>query len=598
MAHVAVLTVIAAELDAARAALGATDADRIPQADGTVYFRGRVHSELHQGPYEVVLGCIGSAGNPSAAAAAQAILERFRPKALLLVGIAAGVRDKVRIGDVVLSDRVVAYEPAAVVRTAQGEPGQQARPEIDRTPHAMNQAVVSYHADRERLQALFERIGGHFPKPPDDKKKDDYRRHVASALHVQVGTIASGEKLLRDPKVLLTLREHTHGKIEAGEMEAAGVVEACRRSNVPWLVVRGISDFGDELKDDSFHKLAACTAATVMADFLAHGLALATAKGPRPVERERRRFFFGRPVDSDQDFVGRDEERGLILGAIEQGQPVQILGERLMGKSSLLRWAGRHAPPERPVVSIDASQALSPATLVMAISGALGQEPAAKRLQKPKAGAAEAAEVLKQLRPAVLLFDDADFLAQRGQGFDEDFFEVVRSLVEARRLTWVSASHRNLYDLFKGRGLTSRFLNSSRKIWVGSLAAGAAQELASRCDGGHSEAMLAEAGGFAHGLQWLGDRLSSGSRGGFDGACDDFRNEMQSGVFARWWEGLNAEERQELKACAAGGMALLGLEERMRRRLRALCHKGLLKEEGGAFFVEGASWHSFVRNDT
>ncbi|HEU4406638.1 MAG TPA: 5'-methylthioadenosine/S-adenosylhomocysteine nucleosidase [Polyangiaceae bacterium] len=593
----AVLTVIAPELVAARAALGIVDTDRVQDDDGTVYFRGQIHSTLRQEPYGVVLGCIGAAGNSGAAVATQAILERFRPKAFFLVGIAAGLRDKVRIGDVVLSDRVVAYEPAALVRSAQGESGSQARPEIDRTPYAMNQAVVSYRADRERLQTLFQRIGGAFPEAPDDKK-EEYRRHVASAIHVQVGTIASGEKLLRDPRVLLALRERTHGKIEVGEMEAAGVVEACRRANVPWLIVRGISDFGDELKDDRFHHFAAHAAATVLADFLAHGIdtGATASKGPRATPSPRR-FFFGRPVDSDQHFIGRDDERSLILRAIGEGQPVQILGERLMGKSSLLRWAGRYTPPDRPVVSIDASQALSPSALVRAIAEALGDVSVAEQL-RPEASASEAAGALMRLRPAVLLFDDADTLAQRGRGFDEDFFEVVRSRVEARQLTWVSASQRNLYDLFKDQGLTSKFLNSARKIWVGLLAPEAAEELASRSDGGHAEAMLSEAGRFAYGLQWLGDWLSNGSRRDIEEACDAFRNEMHSAVFARWWDSLNADERQGLKACGVGeGVALQGLEGRTRRRLRALCDKGLLREDGEQFRLEGAAWRSFVCDD-
>jgi hypothetical protein len=99
---------------------------------------------------------------------------------------------------------------------------------------------------------------------------------VASAITARQGTIASGEKLLRDPAKLLAVRKQ-HGKIEAGEMEAAGIVDACRREPTPWLVIRGISDFGDEFKDDRFHGFAAAAAAAVLHDFLAYGLDLGHA---------------------------------------------------------------------------------------------------------------------------------------------------------------------------------------------------------------------------------------------------------------------------------------------------------------------------------
>ena len=87
--------------------------------------------------------------------------------------------------------------------------------------------------------------------------------------------IASGEKLLRDQSKLLAVRE-LHGKTEVGEMEAAGVVEACRRGPVPWMVIRGISDFGDEFKDDRFHTFASCAAAAVL-----HGVSAAHLR-PQP----------------------------------------------------------------------------------------------------------------------------------------------------------------------------------------------------------------------------------------------------------------------------------------------------------------------------
>lgn len=100
------------------------DLDREKGTDGTVYFRGAVRSALTDRDYTIALGCIGSAGNPGAAAAAASAIATYRPHVVLLMGIAAGLRDKVRIGEVVLSDRVVAYEPAALVRTASGRPAE------------------------------------------------------------------------------------------------------------------------------------------------------------------------------------------------------------------------------------------------------------------------------------------------------------------------------------------------------------------------------------------------------------------------------------------------------------------------------------------
>ncbi|WP_339473577.1 hypothetical protein [Pseudomonas fluorescens] len=54
-------------------------------------------------------------------------------------------------------------------------------------------------------------------------------------------------------------------------MEAFGVFDACEKQNVPVLVVRGISDYGDTSKDNTFHKIASEAAAIVTFDYAVHG---------------------------------------------------------------------------------------------------------------------------------------------------------------------------------------------------------------------------------------------------------------------------------------------------------------------------------------
>jgi nucleoside phosphorylase len=284
--EVVILTVIPPELEAARRVLQISDDSREKAPDGTVYFHGAVRSALAKRDYAVTLTCIGGAGNPGTAAATSAAIVRYRPRAVLLMGIAAGVREKIRIGDVVLSDRVVAYEPAAMF-PSMGGTTEQPRPEIDRAPHTMIQDVVSYRPEPRRLRDAFMRAGGEIPTAPPGRP-DEFRAYVASSITVRQATIASGEKLLRDPAKLLAVRG-LHGKTEVGEMEAAGLVDACRRAAVPvpWLVIRGISDFGDELKDDRFHAFASCAAAAVLHDFLAHGLDLGCAGSPNHLGQAR-----------------------------------------------------------------------------------------------------------------------------------------------------------------------------------------------------------------------------------------------------------------------------------------------------------------------
>jgi hypothetical protein len=440
--------------------------------------------------------------------------------------------------------------------------------------------------------------------PPGKEK--EFAEHVATSIAMRLGTIASGEKLLRDPAKLLSVRDEIHGKTEAGEMEAAGVVEACRRANVPWLVVRGISDFGDELKDDRFHAFAARAAAAVLVDFIAWGLDLASPLAglevmsplfrsgqPSGAPPRHNPFIFGRPIDQDEDFFGREQEKAWILDAIAKGQPVQILGESLMGKTSLLKWVQRHVLPDRAVVWVDPTRGLTPASMVRAIAEALGEEEIASTLDDD-ASAQEAGEAVDALVPFVLLMDDADALAEQGEDFDDGFFGVLRTHVQHRTLTWVSASRRNLYDLFEEKGLPSRFLNDGMKVWVGPLDKESARLLAARGAAADVDRIIEETGGLAYGVQWLGDFLHRRPRA-IEPACDAYADAVEA-ILGRWWSRLAVEERQGLQRCLGGAVEAATVDKKTRRMLRRLVEKGLLAEREGQFVVEGAAWREFVGN--
>jgi nucleoside phosphorylase len=587
---IGILTVIPPELDAAKSALAPLQREKDGPND-TVYWRGAVRSAVRECEYTFVLAGIGTAGNSSAAALATQMIERYRPNVVLLMGIAAGMRGKARIGEVVLSERVVAYEHAALVR-GQGQP----RPDITRVPPGPKQDALNYQPDALRLAKLFARIQGAFPPAPAGQE-NVWRQCVASSIECRKQvTLASGDKLLRDPDKLLEIRRNIHGKTEVIEMEAAGLVEACELADVPWLIIRGISDFGDELKDDAFHAFASCSAAAVLADFLAHGLDLgeAHAKAASPGGAgERSPFIVGLPITREQDFFGRKRETGEILEAIGKGLPVQLVGGAKVGKSSLLNWVARHVPAGRPVARISSGAALSPVKLVSEVAREVGRPEVAAALARKDGTIHAAAEQLQALGSFVLLIDEADKLATVGRDYEEGFFEVVRECVERRALTWVSASRQDLYELFGQRGLTSRFLNSSERIWVGPLEDEAAWLLATQKAPAYAERMIREAGGLAYGLQWLGDKLLRGT-GPLEDVCDQFRAEMSERIFASWWKGLPPEDRAVLKQCAAGEMSTDGGVD-VRRRLRGLSDRGfLVKHESRYRLAPGAAWQEFV----
>lgn len=321
------------------------------------------------------------------------------------------------------------------------------------------------------------------------------------------------------------------------------------------------------------------------------------------VQMQRSPFFPGQAILKDENFFGRHAQRELLQDAIARGQSAQILGEFRMGKTSLLRWVERHAAAwqPRPVAWVNGQGVAgrSPDELVREVGRSLGRITEVERKLEthallPDSRAAEAALTL--LLPCVLLVDEAAALAEPGHQFDREFLNYLRALGEDGLLVWISASRTNLRELFEETGLTSSFLNNTVPIVrVGQIEETAARELLAR--GGFGEAtmtaILQETGGFAGGLQWLGDGLWRRAAE-LDVLFDRFAEAVATD-FRRWWERLQPGERELLKQ-ALGLLSARDLSEGARIRARALVDRGLLVEKDREFSVTGSAWRRFVES--
>lgn len=280
--RVLIITVIPAELSSLLAELGLNVSDSSP-AMGTYYYWTAEASLEATGERLDLLACAAAkAGNVNMAVLTANLISELKPDFAILLGIAAGLRGKTKIGQVVFGERTVAYEPAALVPGPDG-PRLEPRTEMIEPDIGIVQMLAAYGADEQATTRIDQE--GRFPRwdflPPELREDPDVRENVADELVMNSAAVASGEKLLRDPSKILELRRNTQGRIEIGEMEAVGFGTACAHVRLPNLVIRGISDFGDHLKNDAFHVYAARRAARVAIDFVRFGLDFRLLPHPR-----------------------------------------------------------------------------------------------------------------------------------------------------------------------------------------------------------------------------------------------------------------------------------------------------------------------------
>ncbi len=265
---VGIITVLSVELDAIcdLLTIGKNKMSRKAK-DKHIYYETIIQSRLYDIQFRTVIHATSRAGNKIAAERSEWLIETFSPQCLILAGISAGIKNKVKIGDVIWARNVVNGEMSVAEKDKQ-----RPRPEILYMPEIMFEMLHSLHGIQTAHSQLFKRKYNAKLEPQKNLLEEDITNHVSYPPKVLDASIYSSNTLLKDPKALASIRDNIDDQVKAAEMEAGGMVTTCTKKNIPWLVIRSVTDFGDDFKDDRFHKYASVSAACFLRRFLTHGL--------------------------------------------------------------------------------------------------------------------------------------------------------------------------------------------------------------------------------------------------------------------------------------------------------------------------------------
>lgn len=219
-------------------------------------------------------------GNGEAQDAARDLLDDLEPTMLLVVGIAAGLpSDDITLGDVVIATRVNDYTVEArkaretTTYSVSGGP-------IAKELQARIANLVGREKDLGRWTSKLPRrpevswtLNGQLygPKRWQNEVRDKLEAHFGRGAKPRPptftsGPIASSDRLVKDPKVLIPWLQ-TARHLHAIEMEAAGVYRAARERCL-MLAIRGISDIVGLKRSEAWTKYACLSAAAFARAFL------------------------------------------------------------------------------------------------------------------------------------------------------------------------------------------------------------------------------------------------------------------------------------------------------------------------------------------
>jgi adenosylhomocysteine nucleosidase len=174
-------------------------------------------------------------GKVSAAVGTTLLIDHYHPSAIINTGSAGGTDEALNIGDVVISSSVIHHDADA---TAFGyAPGQ-----VPGMPPA-------FFPDRKLVETAISASVA-----------------ARSGHQIVEGLIGSGDSFMSDPERIRSVK-NTFPELKAVEMEAAAIAQVCHQFNVPFLIIRSLSDIAGKDSNISFDQFLK-TAAKHSAEFI------------------------------------------------------------------------------------------------------------------------------------------------------------------------------------------------------------------------------------------------------------------------------------------------------------------------------------------
>lgn len=183
-------------------------------------------------------------------------------------------------------------------------------------------------------------------------------------------------------------------------------------------------------------------------------------------------------ITEEAAFVGRSREIANILNRLRSGSSVSLVGERRIGKSSLLKHleltGNRRLQDEAAeryrflYLDMHDARMRTPAYFAASVLHRLGLPNPSGLEKQPMVALANVLEERRDGNGAlpILLLDEFEEITQHKDLFNDDFLEALRSFCNVRQLAIVTVSRHSLKQLSKSRSLTSPFFNIFTKVDV------------------------------------------------------------------------------------------------------------------------------------
>ena len=177
-------------------------------------------------------------GKVNAAVSTSWVIHQFAPDCVINTGSAGGLGKGLKVGDVVIGETVAHHD-------------------VDVTAFGYVWGQVP------QLPAVF-------ASDSNLIRQAEKAAQVFEGAAVTQGLIVSGDRFVHSSEGVAEIRSH-FPEVKAVEMEAAAIAQTCHQLEVPFVIIRAVSDSADEKADVSFEeflKTAAVSSAKMVTEIV------------------------------------------------------------------------------------------------------------------------------------------------------------------------------------------------------------------------------------------------------------------------------------------------------------------------------------------
>lgn len=225
--------------------------------DATQYYKGIFKNGNKS--FRIVATSAPQMGMIATSTLCMKMVHNFRPRYIIMPGIAAGVKGEVNFGDILVADQAYDGTSGKVTTLNSGNKGFSPNPTPLSLDSDLKEKVRKYVSKRKYLFDLKERWKGNKP---------------FTELKVKIGPIVSVPYVIQNEEELISLKTHQR-KLIGLEMEIFGLFYSSNNGFNPKpipMAIKSVCDFGDKEKADNYQVYAAFTSAQFMYDFILNEL--------------------------------------------------------------------------------------------------------------------------------------------------------------------------------------------------------------------------------------------------------------------------------------------------------------------------------------